>query len=118
MGDALQNMRASLDHLALALAEANLGERSPPEVEEESQFPIYTDPGRWRRGHARRVGSVSDDARAIIEGLQPYQRGDDWKSHPLWVLRQLSDFDKHRRVPVVGTYAYLGPTTIAGPNAY
>ncbi len=118
MGDALHNMRGCLDHLALALAEANLGERPPAKVEEGSQFPIYSDSGRWGEGRMRRVGSVSAEARTIIERLQPYKAGEQWESHPLWILRQLSDFDKHRRLPIVGTYAMLGPSQIAGPNAY
>jgi hypothetical protein len=118
MGDALHNLRGSLDHLALALAEANLGQRPSKEVEEGSQFPIYSDPGRWKGGHERRIGSAHPDAQAIIERLQPYQAGEQWESHPLWILRQLSDFDKHRRLPIVGTYARLGPSQVAGPNAY
>jgi hypothetical protein len=118
IGDALHNLRGCLDHLALALAEANLGERASPKVEGDSQFPIYSDSGRWGENRMRRVGSVHAEARTIIERLQPYHAGDQWQSHPLWILRQLSDFDKHRRLPIVGTYANLGPSTVAGPNAY
>src|SRR5581483_862620 len=112
VGDILHNLRSGLDHLALALAEAYIGGRAMPKVEADSQFPIYSTKSLWRNGRARRVGCARPRAQARLQRMQPWRRGDMWQSHPLWVLRELSDYDKHRRLPLVGFYANLGPMTI------
>jgi hypothetical protein len=118
VGDVAQCYRSGLDHLALALAETNIGGRAMPKVEEDSQFPIYSTKTKWREGRARRVGCAHPRAQARMQRLQPWRRRDAWESHPLWVLRQLSDFDKHRRLPLVGIYASLGPTSIGGGDVF
>jgi hypothetical protein len=112
VGDIVQNFRSGLDHLALALAEAYIGGRAMPRVEEDSQFPIYSTKKRWRKGRAMRIGCAHPRAKAKMQRLQPWRRWDEWERHPLWILRELSDFDKHRRLPQVGIYAYLGQTIV------
>jgi hypothetical protein len=42
------------------------------------------------------IGGLDPKARAVIEALQPYQLGSAYKTHPLWVLNELSRRDKHR----------------------
>jgi len=118
VGDVVQNYRAGLDHLALALAEAHIGGRAMPKVEADSQFPIYSTKKLWRKGRARRVGCAVPRAQAKMQRLQPWRSGDAWQRHPLWLLRELSDFDKHRRLPLVGIYANLGPTSIGGGDVH
>ncbi len=44
------------------------------------------------------IRGVDPSAHAVIESVQPYKRGDDFRSHPLWVLHELSNLDKHRLV--------------------
>lgn len=109
VGDIVQNYRSGLDHLALALAEAYIGGRAMPKVEADSQFPIYSTKTLWREGRARRVGCAHPRAKARLQRLQPWRRWNVWQTHPLWLLRELSDYDKHRRLPLVGFYASLGP---------
>jgi len=43
------------------------------------------------------VGGVCEEAAALIETLQPYNRTDGPpEEHPLWVLYNLNNIDKHR----------------------
>ena len=107
VGDVVHDFRSGLDHLALGLAEANVGGPVSPEVEERSQFPIYSCRDKFRKGRSWRIGCVHPKAQAVMQRLQPYRRREDWERHPLWVLRELSDFDKHRRLPLVGLQSQL-----------
>jgi hypothetical protein len=113
LGDCLQNMRSGLDHLAYALADAYTPVRSA-EVREASEFPIFGDidrRGRPKTGATRfadagpggglyKIAGVHPEARAVIERAQPYNRGQQFTSHPLWALHELSRIDKHRLIHV------------------
>ncbi|HME99434.1 MAG TPA: hypothetical protein VKK06_06115 [Terriglobia bacterium] len=43
-----------------------------------------------------RIQGIDPKAQAIIEIIQPYYMGPNFREHPLWQLRELSNFDKHR----------------------
>jgi len=43
-----------------------------------------------------KIGCIHPRAQAIIKRLQPYTRGDEFASDPLWKLNELSNMDKHR----------------------
>lgn len=106
IGDVLHNLRSSLDHLAYALA-AKFTNPLPDDVAQDSQFPIVGDrnkksvegqgPAMFKL-QARHIRCIHPDAQAIIEWLQPYHRGQDYATHPLWRLAELSNIDKHRLV--------------------
>jgi hypothetical protein len=71
-------------------------------------FPIFTDGNDFRRlrNPRRRVSDplrgLSEEARAIVEGLQPYNSGDEsLESDPLFVLNELWNQDKHRIINIV-----------------
>jgi len=68
IGDVVHNLRSGLDHLALALAEANMGTATPPEVEELSQFPFAVPETNSRTG-----GAAGSDAHI----QKPRQRSSD-----------------------------------------
>jgi hypothetical protein len=98
LGDALQNMRSALDHLAWQLVVANGG--TPGDA---TQFPIY-DSRLTQKGKVRTVdiaGGVNQKALAIIKRLQPYRRPNP-AEHPLSVLQKLNNVDKHRLLVVLG----------------
>jgi hypothetical protein len=101
-GDAVQNARNALDHVAHAIVLRN---RSVPDT--ATQFPILDD----RLGLNGGIKDVTLNPRAsqlansIIERLQPYHRLDDPTKHPLAVLRDLSNIDKHRHLHVIAGYA-------------
>jgi hypothetical protein len=93
LGDAVQNMRAALDYLIYQLAKLD-----DPGVDHEkiTMFPVFSDPGEFRRNGVRRIRMLSPDHQARIEALQPYKRGNRAARHPLARLIDLSDHDKHR----------------------
>lgn len=135
IGDILQNLRSGLDHLAYRLT-SRYTIPLPPEIAEESEFPIFGDVDRKGTAGAgsrlfginglRKIRGTDPSAQAIIESLQPYHRGNDFTMHPLWMLHQLSRIDKHRLLHPVVSYsggvlmdpelifnAVIGPGTIS-----
>jgi hypothetical protein len=105
IGDCLHNLRCSLDYIVHALALCHTGALT----EEQARimaFPIIHKPDGWSRGVGR-LRYVSTNACDIIRNLQPYHAGEDAIVHPLWVLEQLQNIDKHRAL-------LLTPTTHTG----
>lgn len=101
VGDCIHNLRAALDNLAYALAVRQSG--SPPPNERSICFPIRDTPNMFpsQKNTGIVLGAMPPSARGVIESLQPYHRRKDPQRHPLWVLRDLDDFDKHRVLHVV-----------------
>lgn len=100
-GDCLQNLRSSLDYLVweLVLAEGK-------EPGKHNSFPICSGPTadvfedaiKW---HGKRPGCLEGiplNAVAEIRNLQPCRLGDDWQKDFLWVLNELTNLNKHRRI--------------------
>jgi hypothetical protein len=109
VGEAAHNMRSALDHLALALntkgyAEANGGAELPAAEVASSSFPIYgnvSNKGQPMNGtdafrSATSYRNMPQGAADLIEELQPYNRGEDFASDPLWIVHELNRIDKHR----------------------
>jgi hypothetical protein len=101
LGDCLFNLRAALDHLALALAQANTPTMAANAVG-QSEFPIYSTKASYLKHKKRKIGCVSAAAEAAIEGLQPYHGGHNYAAHPLWQLQDLNRIDKHRSLTLCG----------------
>ena len=106
IGDCLHNLRSALDHLAWKLG------GDPPPNEKSSEFPIFWDRSLFRKNPSGRSGydkiaGAEERAQAIIEDVQPFNRADDPKLDPLWMLHELSTEDKHR-LPVVTGLAVEG----------
>jgi len=95
VGDCLQNLRSSLDYLVweLVLAAKNTPGR-------HNMFPICSDPKTFKQalGKRNRLLGVHPDAAAEIEALQPYHLGKDFEKAVLWVLEDLTNVNKHRRI--------------------
>jgi len=104
VGDCLYNLRSGLDHLAYVLAVRFTGEPLPQQIAEDSEFPIFGDERKGVPGNgpslfkaaARKIAGIDPDAQAVIEGLQPYCLGVDFRSHQLWRLHELARVDRHR----------------------
>lgn len=100
IGDAIHNLRSCLDHLAFAIARSRMRRKDRTNV----QFPIDDAPrvGGFVKATNGCLPGVPKKARAIIEGLQPYSRI-NVGPHPLTVLREWSNADKHHALhPVWG----------------
>jgi hypothetical protein len=94
IGDAVHNLRSSLDHLACALVMKNGGA-----VSSETMFPIAATGKQFKAMLPARVKGASVNACKLIEGLKPYQGGND----ALWRLHRLDIADKHRLLFAVGS---------------
>jgi hypothetical protein len=99
IGECLYNFNSALDQFAYELTKANSpGRLVPDDVASDVQFPIFGNASNLSRLQ-RMTRGMAPEPRAIIEGLQPYHRGDlARRSDPLWVLRRLGNIDKHRQV--------------------
>lgn len=115
IGDIVQNIRSSLDHMAYALATAYTNP-FPQEFARKSQFPIFGDetekgvPGHGSsmfRDNAlpTMIKCIDPRAQTFIEGVQPYQMGANFRDHPLWKLSHLVNTDKHRILHLSAAYA-------------
>lgn len=90
IGDCLNNLRSSLDHMAWALAN---GEGR------QTAFPIFTSSEEYKRvTPVRHLRYVREDAHTLIEGVQPYHHLDGPEAHPLFLLDRLTNDDKHREL--------------------
>lgn len=92
--------RSALDHLVYQLALAN---GSDPE-KDRTQFPIFESAddyfkGRKKSYRNRMLAGVAEPHRTIIDGYQPFHATRGVGTHPLALLRWLTDADKHRYVP-------------------
>ncbi|HST08250.1 MAG TPA: hypothetical protein VLJ83_08755 [Gemmatimonadaceae bacterium] len=102
VGDIVHGMRSSLDNITYALARKHSGEAAA-NGSTELQFPICDHPLGWynpakKKGQKRRVALLSPLAQAEVERLQPYNGRYPGDFHPLTVLRDLSNIDKHRHI--------------------
>jgi len=104
ISDVIQNFRGCLEHLAYALTAA-FTKPLPEDVARDSQFPIIGDVDRKGntgqgatlfQSQSKCVRGMHPAAQLVIEGVQPYHRGNAFRNEPLWKLGALSNTDKHR----------------------
>jgi hypothetical protein len=110
VGDALNNFRAALDHIAWQLVVHGGKPPSDPAAEEAVKFPILIGPSKkglpadqyfsqvCASGALPGIDSVHE---TIVRQHQPYQRGDLAESHPLALLQRFNNVDKHRGIHLV-----------------
>lgn len=115
VGDMLHNMRSALDNLAYALVVAHSGK--PTEQEARNiQFLVCDGPGEFKDRCARYLGKMSTGTQATIEGLQPYNAVTPGYRHPLSVVRDLSNVDKHRHIILTRATAEMSSIVLEGPG--
>lgn len=96
-GDALQNLRSALDHLAYRLVLSGLG--SPPNHPEYIAYPIADSQAQYPSLRDGKVKGARQDAKNAIDATKPYLGGND----TLWRLHKLNNIDKHRLLLTVGS---------------
>jgi hypothetical protein len=104
--DAIHNMRSALDSLVFALAVAKYRPNGVPDkIARDCQFPIIGDEDRngksgcgpqMFKSQSFRIAGLHPQAQAVIEDIQPYTLGSNFRDHQLWQLAELSNTDKHR----------------------
>lgn len=97
LGDFLHNLRSVLDHLAWQLVVANGNKPGRP------LFPITLDPAWFDSKGTEHLTGVHPDAIAAIRALQPFDSSFTGRKslHPLWLLSELDNVDKHRLVHIL-----------------
>jgi hypothetical protein len=102
LGDFAHNVRSALDHLVCRFVDPDsLGD------ELRNAFPIERSKASFERKFVPRGGGKSrlpllegisprSDEWALIEGAQPYNQEERVHTHPLAILSELSNRDKHR----------------------
>ena len=114
IGDCIQNLRSALDHAVFQVVPS--ADRRI--YAEKINFPIcstttiYDD---WKGKNAKWVATVDGKAIRFIDQLQPCDGGNTYpRTHPLWVLHQLSNLDKHRRIHV----AFAGFDSVSSEEGF
>jgi hypothetical protein len=95
-GDAIQNLRSALDHLAWQLF--LIGTRGTADGN-RVYFPIAHDAITYN-AKLRKLSCMRHDAITTLNTIQPYKGGTE---HTLWVLHKLNNIDKHRLLVTVGS---------------
>lgn len=97
VGDALNNLRSALEHLAMQLFLIGPGGGK----EKDIGFPIIdtSDKAKYISSRAAKVEGIAPSAIAMIDAIEPFKGG---KGHSLWALHRLNNIDKHRRLGIVG----------------
>lgn len=96
VGDAVQCMRQSLDHLIFTLSGQPNG--MTPDKHHIPMFPISRD----GNGRNRALQFLEAETKSSVLGLLPCLHGGEPR-HPLTLLDRLGNIDKHRAIPVSAT---------------
>ena len=110
IGDAVQNIRAALEHLAYELS-------TPAGRRRGTAFPIFDDERGFRAGGERKIATIESDERRLIERVQPYNAAKVAANDPLAVLRKLSNLDKHRLLVTTVAAVSEQETWVGSDNA-
>lgn len=97
LGDAIHNVRSSLDALVFALASRHSGPLSSQEAK-DVQFVIADNAQEFGKQKARRLGRLSPAAQDLIEAMQPYVPCSWHGGNPLGAIRDLDNTNKHRHL--------------------
>jgi hypothetical protein len=95
-GDILTNVRAALDHAVFPHIRA----KKPDLDRKLIQYPIEDGKVQWENKKKWFKSPVTK----VVGQSQPYRKGTDFATHPLRVLRDLVNRDKHRDL-VIASYA-------------
>ncbi|RDI73198.1 hypothetical protein Gocc_3077 [Gaiella occulta] len=106
VGDWAQNVRAALDYTVYELVRRETGDDDP----RWTQFPIIVDEARYAGQEQTRLPGAPAWSLPVFRGLQPFSDGADAAYHPLAVLADVSNRDKHRLL-------HTAATEIAGSQA-
>lgn len=99
VGDAIQNLMGTLDHLAYQLVcrDCNDNPPSPSRI----YFPIADDLSNYEKVKHLKLNGVSKKTMSVIDKIKPYKGGND----NIWILNRLNNIEKHRLLLTVGSAA-------------
>jgi hypothetical protein len=111
LGDAIHNLRASLDHAVWAAADPSLrNHRSAfPVIKNSEKFPDADDP---------RIVGLPERVRSLVEAAQPFRTSPELpEGAPLAFLADLSNADKHRELATVAVQVETPGIGYEGPES-
>jgi hypothetical protein len=91
-GDFFHCCRSALDHLAWQLVKHPAVRSGDTASDTQINFPIFL---RRERYSDRAIHGSTPHARELVAQIQPFHAIDP-SQHPLWILHQLWNWDKHR----------------------
>lgn len=109
IGDCLNNLRATLDHLMNAFCKVPYI-YTPTRDKERLTFIIIDDPDEFTKALNRTFKGLCPAYTDVLTQLQPFNRKHPMLPPLLSVIRDLSNADKHRLLQVAGA----GVTTVKG----
>jgi hypothetical protein len=132
IGEIVHNLASALDNLVFELAETNPNPPPPPRNAAERTahrharsaqgFPYCTDRARWSETVQRNIFFVDRAMDSVFEEVQPFfareRRGVAPEYHPLWLLHELWNRDKHRTVNVATSAATLEDAYALMPDLF
>jgi hypothetical protein len=93
LGDVLNNYRSALDYTV-----AELVLKAGNTVTKNTSFPIIDDSQKWTKVSRSRTKGIAKGSDVPIRAVQPYHCGNLAKFHPLALLRDLNNWDKHQAI--------------------
>lgn len=106
VGDAVHNLRSSLDHMIWKLAEKN---RHP---DPKAQFVARAKASEFRKDRRGALACIGPEALQLLDTVQPYHAPTP-RDAPLYVLTDLDNRDKHRALLAIGAAARMGDQLVA-----
>ena len=86
-----------------------------------TEFPIFIEETRYRStervGSLYKIRGLADDAQAVIENIQPWQRRENPEGHRLWALQEISNWDKHRLLHLTNVVAAVNNITLTSKGS-
>lgn len=109
-GDCINNFRNALDYLVYEMGVRNTANTGGLQRPNRIKFPICSKKNDWSGIVGGELSEVSQKQQEMIEHFQPYHGRDLEQDasqglvdhHPLIMLRDLTDFDKHRLLTAIG----------------
>jgi hypothetical protein len=97
VGDIIQNLRSTLDHLAWHLVQSS--PVTPKARSVDIYFPIFETVSEYRAGKMRKIQGMTDAAIQAVDAIEPYYRPDGvgiGQGVALFWIHELNKLDKHR----------------------
>ena len=95
--------------------------KSKGKVPVGTEFPIFIEETRYRStervGGLYKIRGLADDAQAVIENIQPWQRRENPEGHRLWALQEISNWDKHRLLHLTNVVAAVNNITLTSKGS-
>lgn len=116
IGDVVVNLRAALDHMIWSLSVAQSGPPTYPLTSKwrRIQFPICLSEKIWATARSRQIWALGSDVKSTLRKFQPFTAALP-RLHPLWILKELANLNKHRTLPILARRLSPGFLTVSPP---